>query len=109
MNEAGSIVITAFVSPDEDDRAAARQIVGRDRYVEAYLSTDLATCERGDPKGLYAKARRAEISEFPDVSAPYEASEGADIVLDAAAEDLEICVTRLLEFALPSDTGSRRP
>jgi len=106
MNEAGLIVITAFISPYREDRAAARRIIGTHRFVEAYLSTDLATCEERDPKGLYAKARRAEIPEFTGVSAPYEAPEGADVVLDTAAENLEICVARLLELALFADQGS---
>ena len=71
-----------------------------------HLSTDLATCEHRDPKGLYAKARRDEIPDFTGVSAPYEVPEDADVVLDTAKEDLETCVARLLEFALPPRSGS---
>ena len=107
MNDAGLIVITAFISPYKEDRAAARRIVGSHQFVEAHLSTDLATCERRDPKGLYAKARRDEIPEFTGVSAPYEAPEDADLVLDTATDSLETCVARLLEITLPADTGSR--
>jgi len=108
MNEAGLIVITAFISPYRDDRAAARGIIGAHRFVEAHLSTDLAACERRDPKGLYAKARRDQIPEFTGISAPYEAPENADIVLDTAAEDLETCVARLLEIALPTEARLER-
>jgi bifunctional enzyme CysN/CysC len=107
MNEAGLIVVTAFISPYREDRAAARRIVGPSRFVEAYLATDLATCERRDPKGLYAKARRDEIPEFTGVSAPYETPDDAELILDTATEDLETCVARLLEFALPADAGAR--
>ena len=107
MNEAGLIVVTAFISPYREDRAAARRIVGPNRFIEAHLATDLATCERRDPKGLYAKARRDEIPEFTGVSAPYEAPEAPDVVLDTATDDLEVCVARLLEFTVPAETGPR--
>ncbi len=57
MNDAGMIVITAFISPYAEDREMARSIIGAERFLEAFLAADVATCERRDPKGLYAKAR----------------------------------------------------
>ncbi|MFO1413413.1 MAG: sulfate adenylyltransferase subunit CysN [Burkholderiales bacterium] len=96
MNDAGLIVITALISPYREDRAMARRIVGDDRFFETYLAADVASCERRDPKGLYAKARRGEIAEFTGVNAPYEVPADPALVLDTAAESLERCVDDLL-------------
>jgi bifunctional enzyme CysN/CysC len=102
MNDAGLLVIAAFISPYREDRAMARGIVGAGRFVETHLSADLATCERRDAKGLYAKARRNEVAEFTGISAPYEAPEHPELVLDTATVPVDACVARLLEFALSS-------
>jgi len=88
MNEAGLIVITAFISPYIEDRAMARAIVGEGRFVEVYVSTALDTCEARDPKGLYAKARAGTIPEFTGISAPYEAPLKPDIQLDTSETPL---------------------
>ncbi|WP_206955487.1 adenylyl-sulfate kinase [Trinickia acidisoli] len=72
MNDVGLIVVTSLVSPLREDRAAARAIIGETRFVEVYVSTALHVCESRDPKGLYRKARRGELTEFTGISAPYE-------------------------------------
>ena len=97
MNDAGVIVITAFISPYSEDRAMARSIIGRERFVETYLAADVATCERRDPKGLYAKARAGEVVEFTGISAPYEAPIAPDLVVDTADQTMEDCVLQLYE------------
>ncbi len=95
MNDAGLIVITALISPYRQDRALAEQSIGVGRFFETYLSADVEACERRDPKGLYAKARRGEIPEFTGVNAPYEVPEAPAIVLDTAGEDAQRCVDAL--------------
>jgi adenylylsulfate kinase-like enzyme len=82
MNEAGLFVVTAFISPLREDRRAARDIIGAERFVEAHVSTCMSVCESRDPKGLYARARAGEIPDFTGVSAPYEAPEHPDIAVD---------------------------
>jgi bifunctional enzyme CysN/CysC len=72
MNEAGLVVITAFISPYEADRNQAREIIGAERFLEIHVDTPLDVCESRDPKGLYAKARAGEIKSFTGISAPYE-------------------------------------
>lgn len=72
MNEAGLIVLTSFISPFREDRAMACAIIGEDKFVEVYVNTSAAVCESRDPKGLYAKARSGQISDFTGVSSPYE-------------------------------------
>jgi adenylylsulfate kinase len=84
MNDAGLIVITALISPMSEDRTMARDIIGRDKFIETYLSAPLDICARRDPKGLYAKARNGEISSFTGVSAPYEAPVDPELHIDTA-------------------------
>ena len=83
LNDAGVVVLTAFISPFSADRAAARTVIG-DSFVEVYVNTPVEECERRDVKGLYEKARRGEIREFTGVSSPYEAPQDPDVVVDTA-------------------------
>jgi bifunctional enzyme CysN/CysC len=95
--DAGFICITAFISPFAADRARARVAAGA-AFHEIHVSTDLATCEQRDPKGLYRRARAGEIREFTGVSAAYEPPEMADLVLDTAGQTVEASVERLLGY-----------
>jgi len=97
MNDAGMIVITAFISPYREDRTIARAIIGSDRFIETYLAADLTTCERRDPKGLYAKARAGAIAEFTGVSAPYEVPENAELRLESGARSVDEVVGQVFD------------
>jgi bifunctional enzyme CysN/CysC len=95
--EAGMIALTSFISPYRSDRDRARN-AAQDGFHEIYVKADLATCESRDPKGLYAKARTGEIKEFTGISAPYEAPESPQLVVDTAAQPLEECVETLVNY-----------
>lgn len=99
MNDAGLIVITAFISPYRADRALARTIVGLDRFREVYVSTSLSVCESRDPKGLYIKAREGKVAEFTGVTSPYEQPESPDMVIDTVNLSLNQAVSQLLLLA----------
>lgn len=96
MNEAGLIVITAFISPMIKDRQLAKVIIGAHKFSEIYVSTPLSSCESRDPKGLYAKARSGEISNFTGISATYEPPLNADLILDTSSISLDVNVQKLL-------------
>lgn len=93
----GVITLAAFVSPTRDLRRMAAEIIGRDDFVEIYVSTPIEECERRDVKGLYAKARRGEIADFTGISAPFEAPDAADIVIDTSNIGIEECVRQIME------------
>lgn len=76
--DSGKIVITAFISPYEEDRKMARNIIGED-YLEIFLDVPLHVCEARDPKGLYKKARSGEIKGFTGIDAPYERPNDSEI------------------------------
>ncbi len=97
INDAGLIVITSFISPYRADRALAREIIGNDRFVEIWLSTDLQECERRDTKGLYKKVREGKIAEFTGITAPYEAPDRAELVIDTARSSVEESVAAILQ------------
>ena len=81
MNEAGVIVISSFISPYRLDRQSARDVIGDDSFIEAFVHATLEVCEQRDPKGLYVKARSGEIPQFTGISDPYEEPENAQITL----------------------------
>lgn len=101
MNDAGLIVISAFISPYRHDRDGARRIIGDERFVEVYLSTPIEICEQRDPKGLYEKARQGRIPDFTGVSAPYETPTNPSIRLDTSALNRRECMYRLLDDLVP--------
>lgn len=70
--DAGNLVLTAFISPFIADRDKVRKLLPKDKFVEIYVECDLETCEKRDPKGLYAKARNNEIKDFTGINSPYE-------------------------------------
>lgn len=92
MNDAGLIVLTAFISPFQSDRQNARSIIGKNSFIEIYVSTPLEECERRDVKGLYMKARKGEIPNFTGISSTYEKPENPEIVVDTSNKSLDECV-----------------
>ena len=95
--DSGNIVITAFISPYQVDRERAREIAPG-AFHEIYIKASLDVCEDRDPKGLYAKARRGEITEFTGIDAPYEAPGQANLVVDTESQTIEQCVEMLARY-----------
>ena len=105
MNDAGLIVITAFISPYRQDRSMARDIIGEGVFQEIYVSTDLKTCEARDPKGLYKKARAGQVAEFTGVSSPYEPPEKPAVAIDTAGRDKNVSLACLVSFVTQKIRG----
>ncbi|MBA5637876.1 adenylyl-sulfate kinase [Duganella sp. LX20W] len=97
MNDAGLIVIAAFISPLRRDRELARSIIGVDDFIETHISTPCGVCEERDPKGLYRKARAGLIPEFTGISAPYEAPEHPALTIDTGSMPLAQACELLFE------------
>lgn len=106
FNEAGTIVIAAFISPYLQDREKVRSRLPHGEFLEVYCECDIKTCEARDPKGLYAKARKGEIENFTGVSAPYQEPIKPDIVVNTSQQTLdqevEIIVQALIQRKLIS-------
>jgi bifunctional enzyme CysN/CysC len=103
MADAGTVVITAFISPYRMDRSRAREIAleGNAEFIEVFVDAPLAVCERRDPKNLYKKARAGQIREFTGIDAPYEAPEDPEIVVHTDRQSVDESVATILEQLLP--------
>ena len=99
--DAGVVGLAAFISPLREDRELVRRIVGSDNFVEVFVSCPLDVCETRDVKGMYRRARAGEIAEFTGISAPYEAPESPDLVLETGRESIGDSVERMLSLILP--------
>ena len=99
--DTGTITIAAFISPNNDIREMAANIIGKENFLEIFVSTPIEECERRDVKGLYAKARRGEIKNFTGISAPFEAPANPALSIDTSKLSVEESVNKLLELILP--------
>lgn len=99
--DTGIITIAAFISPNNDIREMAANIIGKENFLEIFVSTPIEECERRDVKGLYAKARRGEIKNFTGISAPFEAPANLALSIDTSKLSVEESVNKLLELILP--------
>ena len=99
--DAGMVTLAAFISPLQKNREKAKEIIGKDNFVEIYINTPLQVCERRDVKGLYKKAREGEITNFTGISSPYEAPRNPDLEIMTEKESVEESVQRILRFLKP--------
>ena len=95
--DAGTIVMTAFISPYCADRDQARALIAEDRFVEVFVDCPLDVCEERDTKGLYKKARAGEIKEFTGISAPYESPLNPEVTVNTSALSIEECAQAVVE------------
>lgn len=98
--QTGIVTLACFVSPTNDVRRLARNIIGEDDFREVFVSTPLEECERRDVKGLYARARRGEVKDFTGISAPFEVPENPTLEIDTSRLSLEESVNRVVELIM---------
>ena len=95
------ISICAFISPTNEIRQCARNIIGQERFFEIYVKTTLEICEERDPLGLYKKSRMGKLNDFTGVSSPFEIPENPDLIIDTHHVSVEKNVDTILEAILP--------
>lgn len=98
--EAGVLVLTAFISPFEEDRRRVRGLLPHGDFLEIYCDTSLEICEQRDVKGLYQKARQGLIPHFTGISSPYEVPTRPELVVSTGTERLEASVDMVFEYLL---------
>lgn len=101
MNDAGLIVITAFISPFRVDREKARTIIGDGVFQEVFVDAGLSACEERDPKGLYQKARAGQIPDFTGVSSPYEDPLNPELIIPSGVQNKVTSLNALVDFVKP--------
>ena len=96
MVDAGLIVLVSFISPFRAERRMARALFAPGEFIEVFVDAPLEVCERRDPKGLYARARRGEVKDFTGLDSPYEPPEAAEVHLRTFDMPPEECVRRII-------------
>jgi bifunctional enzyme CysN/CysC len=96
--DAGLIVLVSFISPFRSERRMARELVGAGEFIEVFVDTPLDVCMTRDPKGLYEKARTGAIKNFTGIDSPYEAPQGAEIILATVEAPAEAQAERILSY-----------
>lgn len=97
MMDAGLIVLCAFISPFTQERKLARELAGKDSFVEIYLSTPLQICAKRDTKGLYKKANIGELNNLSGVGSNYEAPSNPEITIDTSKHSIEESIALILK------------
>jgi len=105
MVDAGLIVLISVISPFRSEREMARSLVAPGEFVEVYVDTSLAVAEARDVKGLYAKARRGELTNFTGVDSPYEPPVTPEIHIDTTVMDVEEAAKQVMEHLRLRDGG----
>lgn len=101
--EAGTITLTAFISPFQEDRDRIRGMVPHGDFLEIHMDCSVETCESRDVKGLYQRARRGEIGNFTGINAPYEPPKNPELVIHSDRESLEESVEQVLTLLRQRD------
>lgn len=105
LNDQGALAVVSLISPTEQDRLMAREIVGAPHFLEVYVRADVEACRRRDPKGLYARVARGEVRQFTGISAPYEPPSSPQLMIDTTITTVvqgTLMLTSLIEDALQS-------
>jgi adenylylsulfate kinase len=104
----GVVTLNCFVSPTIEIRNIAKEIIGKENFIEVYINASVETCEGRDVKGLYQKARKGEIKDFTGISAPFEAPENPEIEINTAQLSIDESVQKVLNYILPIIKTSKK-
>jgi len=91
-------VSVSLISPYAENRKSAREIIGNDKFIEAYVKCSLEKCEDRDVKGMYKKARNKEIKNFTGIDDDYDVPENPDLVIETENKPLEKSVDEISDY-----------
>ena len=97
----GVVTLNCFISPTIGIRKIAKNIIGKENFIEIYVDASVETCEKRDVKGLYKKARKGEIKDFTGISAQFEAPENPELTIDTSKLSIDESVQKVLDYILP--------
>ena len=97
--DANVMTLVSFISPFKQERDISRGLIGHD-FLEVFVDTPFEICETRDPKGLYVKARKGEISQFTGISSPYEPPDHPEITLYTDKESVDESVERIVALLI---------
>jgi len=97
----GIVTLNCFISPTNEIRQIAKNIVGENDFIEIYINASVKICEERDVKGLYRKARKGEIKNFTGISATFEEPKQPNLVIDTTLLSIEESVKKIYDYILP--------
>ncbi len=100
----GVITINCFITPTKAMRDMAKDIIGRDDYIEIYVNAPLEVCEQRDIKGLYEKARKGLIKNFTGIDSPFEPPQNPDLEVRTDKLSPQESIQKILDFVIPQIT-----
>lgn len=98
MLKSGTIVLTAFISPFQEDREKVRNLVTHGNFIEIYCKASLETFEKRDVKGFYKLARAGEIKNYTGIDSSYEEPKKTELVIDTEQLSIEESVERVIQL-----------
>ena len=96
----GIITINAFISPTNDIRHMAKEIIGKDDFIEVFVDAPVEVCIQRDPKGLYKKALSGEIKNFTGISSPFDIPDDADLTINTSELSIDEGIKKALEYVI---------
>ncbi len=97
----GIITINSFISPTEEIRQMAIDIIGKENFFEIFVNAPIEVCEQRDTKGLYKKAREGKIKDFTGISSPFEIPVNADLEIRTDQLEIEDAIVKCMKKILP--------
>lgn len=108
FTQSGLIVLTAFISPFEKERALVKELLDEGEFIEVFVDAPLKLCEERDPKGLYKKARAGEIPNFTGIDSPYEKPQNPDIHIQNDLLSIEEACEKIINFLIENNYIKQR-
>jgi adenylylsulfate kinase len=96
--DSGQVVSSAFISPFREDRELVRKRFAEGEFIEIFVNCPIRICENRDPKGLYEKAKKGEITNFTGISSPYEIPDHPEIVIETDKWTIQESVRKILTY-----------
>ncbi len=96
MMDAGITVISSLISPIENERERARELLGENRFFLVYINCPIEVCEKRDPKNLYKKFREGKIQNFTGIDSPYEIPQKPNLIINTDVESPSDSIKKLL-------------
>ena len=96
----GIITINAFISPTNDIRHMAKEIIGKNDFIEVFVDASVEVCIKRDPKGLYKKALSGEIKNFTGISSPFDRPDNADLTINTSELSIDEGIQKALEYVI---------
>ena len=96
--DAGLIALVSFISPFKSERKMARNLLSEGEFIEVFVDTSLAECEKRDPKGLYKKARKGELINFTGIDSDYEQPDSAEIKIETSSSSPDELADEIINY-----------